>query len=45
MLVNWDLIFQSKLCGGLGVKKVEHVNKAFFVMKLVWSLIMDRHKL
>ena len=37
-LVNWSRLCQSKEEGGMGIKKMETMNKAF-IMKLAWGVI------
>jgi hypothetical protein len=43
-MVGWDTITQPKDCGGLGLKKLETMNKAC-LMKLGWSLMSNEYSL
>lgn len=36
-LVNWDIVFLPKTMGGLGIRKINALNKAL-ISKVVWIL-------
>lgn len=39
-MVNWDKICRPKVCGGLGLRKAEAVNKTF-MCKLAWKILKE----
>ena len=43
-LINWETVTKEKSKGGLGIRKMQHMNKALMA-KLGWKLLTDRNKL
>jgi len=41
---NWSLISSPKISGGLGIKNIYIMNKAF-QMKLIWKLLVENNSL